>query len=109
MTGHNVLQVTDENFEEEVLKSDIPVLVDFWAEWCNPCKAIAPIIDQLADEYKGQVKFTKLNVDENKEIPSKYKIRGIPSLLIFKEGNNVANKVGALSRSQLADFLNESI
>lgn len=101
----NIAAVTDANFETEVLKSPVPVLVDFWAEWCGPCKMIAPILEELAKEYAGKIKFTKLNVDENSQTPAKYGIRGIPTLILFKGGNAEATKVGALSKSQLTTFL----
>ena len=101
----NTYDVTDASFENEVIKSDIPVLVDFWAEWCGPCKMIAPILNQIAEEYEGKVKVCKLNVDENEQTPTKYNIRGIPTLMVFKGGNVEVTKVGALSKSQLIQFL----
>lgn len=101
----NIQAVTDANFDAEVLKSATPVLVDFWAEWCGPCKMIAPVLEELAKDYAGKIKFTKLNVDENSHTPAKYGIRGIPTLIVFKNGNVEATKVGALSKSQLAAFL----
>ena len=104
-----ITHVTDETFEPEVLKSDLPVLVDYWAEWCGPCKAIAPILDEVAREYGGKLKITKLNVDDNTEVPRKYNIRGIPTLMLFKNGNMEATKVGALSKSQLTAFLDSNI
>lgn len=105
----NIIHVTDESFEEDVLKSDLPVLVDYWAEWCGPCRAIAPILEEIAQEYRTKLKIAKLNVDENPLTPPKYGIRGIPSLMIFKEGNVEATKVGALSKSQLAAFIDSTI
>jgi thioredoxin 1 len=104
-----ITHVTDESFEPEVLKSDVPVLVDYWAEWCGPCKAVAPVLDEVAKEYGGKLKVAKLNVDENQEIPKKYGIRGIPTLMLFKNGNIEATKVGALSKSQLTAFLDSNI
>jgi thioredoxin 1 len=104
-----IKHVTDDSFESEVLKSDVPVLVDYWAEWCGPCKAIAPILDQVAQEYGGKLKIAKVNVDENQQTPQKYGIRGIPTLMIFKGGNLEATKVGALSKSQLSAFLDSNI
>ena len=101
--------VSDDTFEPEVLKSQVPVLVDYWAEWCGPCKAIAPVLDEVAKEYSGKVKVAKVNVDENQEIPKKYGIRGIPTLMLFKNGNVEAQKVGALSKSQLTAFLDSNI
>ena len=97
--------VSDATFEPEVLKSDVPVLVDYWAEWCGPCKAIAPVLDEVAKEYSGKLKVAKVNVDENQEIPKKYGIRGIPTLMLFKNGNVEAQKVGLLSRNAVScDF-----
>ena len=104
-----IVHVTDDNFAAEVLQSSIPVLLDFWAPWCGPCKMIAPILDQLAEEYDGKVKIAKMNVDENQNIPAQFGIRGIPTMIIFKDGKNVANKVGALVKPQLEAFLNASL
>jgi len=101
--------VNDATFEPEVLKSEVPVLVDYWAEWCGPCKAIAPVLDEVAKEYSGKLKVAKVNVDENQEIPKKYGIRGIPTLMLFKNGNVEAQKVGSLSKSQLTAFLDSNI
>ena len=105
----NIKHVTDESFEPEVLKSDVPVLVDYWADWCGPCKAIAPVLEEVARDYAGKLKVAKLNVDENQEVPKKYGIRGIPTLMLFKNGNIEAQKVGALSKSQLTAFLDSNI
>ncbi|MCL4155793.1 UNVERIFIED_CONTAM: hypothetical protein GTU68_001751 [Idotea baltica] len=103
--NEHITAITDANFEEEVLKSETPVLVDYWAEWCGPCKAIAPILDDLAPEYAGKVKIVKMNMDENPNTPPKYGIRQIPTLMIFKNGAVEATKLGAVSKSQLAEFL----
>ena len=104
-----ILHITDGSFEEDVLKSDVPVLVDYWAEWCGPCKVIAPVLEEIADEYDGKMKICKLDIDENDATPPKYGIRGIPTLMLFKDGNVEATKVGALSKSQLAAFLDSNI
>jgi thioredoxin len=104
-----IKHVTDATFESEVLKSPLPVLVDYWAEWCGPCKMIAPLLDESAASYAGQVSVAKLNVDENTKIPSQYHIRGIPTLMLFKEGQPVATKVGAVSKSQLTAFIEEHL
>ncbi|MCD6043592.1 MAG: trxA [Burkholderiales bacterium] len=101
--------VTDETFEPEVLKAETPVLVDYWAEWCGPCKSIAPILDEVAREYEGRLKVAKINVDENQQTPAKFGIRGIPTLMLFKNGNVEATRVGALSKSQLTAFLDSNI
>ncbi len=109
MSNDAIVHVTDASFAEDVLSSSIPVLVDFWAAWCGPCKMIAPILDDLAEQYAGKVKITKVDVDANKEIPGKFNIRGIPTLLIFKNGQVEATKVGALSKAQLVEFINGSL
>ncbi|MDD2850920.1 MAG: thioredoxin [Desulfuromonadaceae bacterium] len=101
MASDNVLAFTDANFDRDVLQSDIPVLVDFWATWCAPCKAIAPLIDTVADEYAGKVKVGKVNVDENQVTPGKYGVRGIPTIVLFKNGAVVEQVVGAVPKSQL--------
>ena len=101
--------VTDETFESQVLQSATPVLVDYWAEWCGPCKMIAPILDEVAKEYSGRLKIAKLNIDENQATPPKYGIRGIPTLMLFKNGSVEATKVGALSKSQLTAFIDSHI
>ena len=109
MASEKIVNVTDATFEAEVLKSDKPTLIDFWASWCAPCKAIAPIVDELAAEYEGKIKITKMNVDENPSTPSKYGVRGIPTLLLFKGGNVVDQKVGAVPKGQLADMLKKAL
>lgn len=101
--------ITDEDFEQNVLQSDAPVLVDFWAGWCGPCKAIAPILEEVEAEYKEKIKIVKLNVDENRNSPVRYGIRGIPTLVIFKNGDVVATHVGALTKSQLNAFIDQNI
>ncbi|WP_293763362.1 thioredoxin TrxA [uncultured Aquitalea sp.] len=104
-----ILHVTDDSFEQDVLKSDVPVLVDYWAEWCGPCKMIAPILDEVAKEYEGRLKVAKLNIDQNEQTPPKFGIRGIPTLMIFKDGQVAATKVGALAKSQLAAFIDSNL
>lgn len=101
--------ITDSTFEREVLQSEEPVLVDYWAQWCGPCKMVAPILDEIAVEYQGRLKVAKLNVDDNPDTPPKYGVRGIPTLMIFKNGNAEATKVGALSKSQLTAFIDQSL
>ncbi len=101
----DLLQVTDDNFEEEIIKSDIPAMVDFWAEWCGPCKMVGPIVEELAEEFKGKVKIGKMNVDENRETPAKFGIRAIPTLILFKDGNVAQTIVGAQPKSYIEDEL----
>ena len=103
------VEITDANFDELVLKSSQPVIVDFWAEWCGPCKMIAPILESLVAEYEGKLIIAKHNIDDNPQTPAKYGVRGIPTLMIFKDGNIEATKVGALSKSQLAAFIDSTI
>jgi thioredoxin 1 len=105
----NIVHVTDDTFEQDVLASESPVLVDYWAEWCGPCKAIAPILDEIAQEYDGKLRIAKLNIDDNPSTPPKYGIRGIPTLMLFKGGNVEATKVGAVSKSQLAAFIDSNL
>ncbi len=105
----NVTHVTDANFEAEVLKSEIPTLVDFWAPWCGPCRFIGPVIEELSDEFDGKVKFVKLNTDENQQTAVNYRIRSIPSLMIFKDGKLAEMQVGALPKEQLVSFINRHL
>lgn len=107
--SENIIALSDEKFEADVINASGPVLVDFWAEWCGPCKMIAPILDEIAQEYEGKITIGKLNVDENNETPPKYGIRGIPTLLLFKDGGVAATKVGALSKTQLKEFIDDNI
>lgn len=104
-----IIHLTDDAFEVEVLQSELPVLVDYWAEWCGPCKMIAPILNDIADAYAGRLKIAKLNIDDNQLTPPKYGIRGIPTLMLFKDGNVEATKVGALSKSQLMAFIDSNL
>jgi len=104
-----IVHVTDDTFEAEILKADGPVLVDYWADWCGPCKMIAPILDEISDEYGDRLKVAKLNIDENPGTPPKYGIRGIPTLMLFKNGNVEATKVGAVSKSQLTAFIDSNL
>ncbi|AUR53069.1 thioredoxin TrxA [Aquella oligotrophica] len=105
----NVVYATDASFEADVLKSEVPVLVDFWAEWCGPCRMVAPILDDLSKEYAGRLKIVKVNVDENSVSAATYGVRGIPTLLLFKNGQVVETKVGALPKGQLAAFIDSNI
>lgn len=105
MAGHNTLNFTDAAFDAEVLQSDKPVLVDFWAEWCGPCRMLAPTIDAIADEYQGRVKVGKLNVDENNQTAFRYQVRGIPAILLFKGGKVVDQRVGAVPKSELTKMI----
>ena len=104
-----IVYLTDDSFQNEVLESAEPVLVDYWAEWCGPCKMIAPLLTEIASEYQGKVKVAKLNIDENPQTPPKYGIRGIPTLMLFKDGHVEATKVGALSKSQLTAFIDTNL
>ncbi|MFK0569976.1 thioredoxin TrxA [Endozoicomonas sp.] len=104
-----IVKVTDDSFDEVVLKAEGPVLVDYWAEWCGPCKMIAPVLDEIAQDYEGKLTVCKLNIDENEATPPKYGVRGIPTLMLFKGGNVEATKVGALSKSQLTAFLDSNL
>ena len=107
--SENIVYVTDDSFDQEVLGAKEPVLVDFWADWCGPCKMIAPILDEIAEEYADKIRVAKLNIDENPGTPPKYGIRGIPTLMLFKEGNVEATKVGAVSKSQLTAFIDSNL
>lgn len=107
--SESIIQVTDDSFEQDVLKSSDPVLVDYWADWCGPCKMIAPVLNEIATEYQGRLKVAKLNIDENPKTPPKYGIRGIPTLMLFKEGEVEATKVGAVSKSQLTAFIDSNL
>ena len=107
--GEGIIRVSDTSFEEQVLNSGGPVLVDYWAEWCGPCKMIAPILEEIADEYVDKLTVAKINIDENRETPQKYAVRGIPTLMIFKNGEVAGTKVGALSKSQLSAFIDSVI
>ena len=104
-TTSSIHRVTDDTFEPEVLKSETPVLVDYWAEWCGPCKSIAPILDEVAKEYEGRLKIAKINVDENQLTPAKFGIRGIPTLMLFKNGEIAATKVGAVPKTKLYEWV----
>ncbi|MET0657571.1 MAG: thioredoxin TrxA [Steroidobacteraceae bacterium] len=105
MSSDTIVHVSDGNFEQDVLKAGQPVLVDFWAEWCGPCKMIAPMLDQVAEEYKGKLTIAKLNIDENPRTPQRFNVRGIPTLILFKNGQVEGQKVGALRKADLAAFL----
>ncbi len=107
--SEHVHYISDDSFEQEVLQAGVPVLVDYWADWCGPCKMISPILDEIAKEYAGKLKVCKLNIDENQATPPKFGIRGIPTLMLFKNGNVEATKVGALSKSQLTAFVDSNI
>jgi thioredoxin 1 len=109
MAHELIIHVSDETFDQEVLKSELPVLVDFWAEWCGPCKMLAPIVDEIAKEYEGRLKVCKLDIDANPLTPPKYGIRGIPTLMLFKNGDVAATKVGAISKAQLTAFVDSNI
>lgn len=109
MSEHTIVNITDAEFEAEVLKSEGPVLVDFWAQWCGPCKMIAPVLEDLSSHYGEKLKIVKVDVDANKESPAKYNVRGIPTLLLFKGGNIEGTKVGALSRVQLTEFIDKQL
>ncbi|MEE4291309.1 MAG: thioredoxin TrxA [Cycloclasticus sp.] len=109
MVSENVVHTTDDSFEQDVLASDQPVLVDFWAEWCGPCKMVAPILDEIADEYAGKLKVVKLDIDSNPAMPRRFGVRGIPTLMVYKAGEVEATKVGAVTKSQLSAFIDSNI
>ena len=109
MANELIKHVSDASFETDVLQADKPVLVDYWAEWCGPCKMIAPILDEVANSYEGKLQIAKMNVDENRDIPAKFGIRGIPTLMLFKGGELSATKVGAMSKAQLTAFLDQQL
>ena len=104
-----IVHVSDDSFEQDVLSSDKPVLVDYWAEWCGPCKSIAPVLEEIADEYQEKMTVAKINVDDNPSTPRKYAVRGIPTLMLFKNGTNEATTVGAVSKAQLSAFIDENL
>lgn len=109
MSSELIKHITDASFDADVLQSPQPVLVDYWAEWCGPCKMIAPILDEVAKDYEGKLAVTKMNVDQNRDVPAKFGIRGIPTLMIFKDGQLAATKVGALSKAQLTAFIDGAL
>ena len=109
MSSELIKHVSDSSFESDVLQADKPVLVDYWAEWCGPCKMIAPILDEVSKDYDGRLQIAKLNVDENRDVPAKFGIRGIPTLMLFKDGQLAATKVGALSKAQLVTFIDQQL
>jgi thioredoxin 1 len=107
--SQQIIHVTDSSFDEDVLKSDRPVLLDFWAEWCGPCKMIAPILDEIAGEYAGKVTIAKINVDENPKTPMRFNVRGIPTLILFKNGQAEGQKIGAVRKTDVATFLDSRL
>lgn len=109
MASDLIKHVSDTSFEADVLQSSVPVLVDYWAEWCGPCRMIAPILDEVSSAYQGKLQVAKMNVDDNREVPAKFGIRGIPTLMLFKNGELAATKVGALSKAQLTAFLDQQL
>jgi thioredoxin 1 len=109
MASDLIKHISDSTFEADVLKSSTPVLVDYWAEWCGPCKMIGPILDEISTTYAGKLQVTKMNVDENRDIPAKFGIRGIPTLMLFKDGQLAATKVGAMSKAQMTAFIDQQL
>jgi thioredoxin 1 len=109
MSNAAIKHISDASFESDVLQSSTPVLVDYWAEWCGPCKMIAPVLDEMANTYAGKLQIAKMNVDENRDIPAKFGIRGIPTLMLFKNGELAATKVGAMSKAQMEQFINQQL
>ena len=109
MSSELIQHVSDASFQSDVLESSTPVLVDYWAEWCGPCKMIAPILDEVSKTYDGKLRVAKMNVDENRDVPAKYGIRGIPTLMLFKDGQLAATKVGAMSKAQLTAFIDQQL
>ena len=107
--SEHIIHVTESSFEDEVLSAEMPVIVDYWAEWCGPCKMIAPLLDEIADEYNGKLTIAKINIDDNQQTPQKYAVRGIPTLMIFKDGEVAGTKVGAMSKSMLSAFIDSVI
>lgn len=109
MASNLIKHISDASFETDVLQSEVPVLVDYWAEWCGPCKMIAPILDEVSSSYAGKLQIAKMNVDENRDVPAKFGIRGIPTLMLFKKGELAATKVGAMSKAQLTAFIDQQL
>lgn len=107
--SENILNVLDSTFEDEILKSDVPALIDFWATWCAPCKAIAPIVEEMATKYDGRLKVAKMNVDDNQSTPGKYGVRSIPTLILFKDGEVADQVIGAVSKSHIEDFIDRAL